>query len=105
MADDIVQVNFRMPADLKAALERAAEESRRSLTAEIVARLEASFRFPATGGGSDSKAEIRALLDSIRDLVTDDRERTATIMAEKLSERIRRNIDAHPTGKRQIDVD
>jgi hypothetical protein len=39
MAQNDVQVNFRMPADLKAALEAKANASYRSLTGEIVARL------------------------------------------------------------------
>jgi hypothetical protein len=39
-----LQVNFRMPASLKAMLEAAAKENHRSLTAELIARLEASFR-------------------------------------------------------------
>lgn len=34
-----MQVNFRMPADLKAALEVESKKNHRSLTAEIVARL------------------------------------------------------------------
>ncbi|WP_322886615.1 Arc family DNA-binding protein [Sinorhizobium medicae] len=38
-----MQVNFRMPAALKSELENAAREHNRSLTAEIVSRLEASF--------------------------------------------------------------
>ena len=38
-----LQVNFRMPASLKAALEAAAKENHRSLTAELVARLESTF--------------------------------------------------------------
>ncbi|MDP3978329.1 MAG: Arc family DNA-binding protein [Pseudomonas sp.] len=38
-----LQVNFRMPADLKARLENASKENHRSLTSEVVARLEASF--------------------------------------------------------------
>ncbi|WP_090311397.1 Arc family DNA-binding protein [Pseudomonas linyingensis] len=38
-----LQVNFRMPADLKARLEAVAKENHRSLTAEIVARLEESL--------------------------------------------------------------
>ncbi|EIM13942.1 Arc family DNA-binding protein [Pseudomonas chlororaphis] len=38
-----LQVNFRMPAELKAELERAAKESGRSLTAEVVARLDLSL--------------------------------------------------------------
>lgn len=37
------QVNFRMPAELKQKLETAAAENRRSITAELVARLEESF--------------------------------------------------------------
>lgn len=37
------QVNFRMPAELKAKLEEAAARNKRSTTAEIVSRLEESF--------------------------------------------------------------
>lgn len=43
MSKNIVQVNFRMPEDLKNRLEAATHVSKRTLTAEIVARLEASF--------------------------------------------------------------
>ncbi|ASL26230.1 Arc family DNA-binding protein [Azotobacter chroococcum] len=39
-----LQVNFRMPAELKARLEQAAKENHRSVTAELVARLEESFQ-------------------------------------------------------------
>jgi hypothetical protein len=38
-----LQVNFRIPAELKTFLEQAAKESGRSLTAEIVARLNLSI--------------------------------------------------------------
>ena len=38
-----VQVNFRMPADLKAALEVESKKNHRSLTAEVVARLAESL--------------------------------------------------------------
>lgn len=38
------QVNFRIPPDLKDSLEKAAEENKRSITAELVARLEESFQ-------------------------------------------------------------
>jgi len=37
------QFKLRMPAALRAQVEQAAKESRRSLNAEIVLRLEASF--------------------------------------------------------------
>lgn len=42
MSKEELQVNFRMPASLKAELEQAAKKNRRSVTAEVVARLEAS---------------------------------------------------------------
>lgn len=42
-SEPIVQVNFRMPASLKARLESAAAASHRTVTAELVARLEGSF--------------------------------------------------------------
>lgn len=44
MAPEISQVNFRMPTELKERLERGAKSNKRTLTAEIVARLEDSFR-------------------------------------------------------------
>lgn len=43
MARTDPQVNFRIPAELKAKLEQAAHENGRSITNELVARLEASF--------------------------------------------------------------
>jgi hypothetical protein len=46
MARDDPQINIRMPAALKARLEDAALDLGRSVTAEIVARLEQSFLGP-----------------------------------------------------------
>ena len=43
MARNDPQVNLRLPASLKARLDEQTERTKRSLTAEIVARLEASF--------------------------------------------------------------
>lgn len=43
MSKPDLQVNFRIPAELKARLEAASKENHRSLTAELVARLEESF--------------------------------------------------------------
>lgn len=42
MSKEELQVNFRMPASLKGELEALARQNRRSLTAEVVARLERS---------------------------------------------------------------
>lgn len=43
MARSDPQINFRIPQELKDALDAASAENRRSLTAEVVARLQASF--------------------------------------------------------------
>lgn len=48
MARSDIQVNFRMPIVLKERLEDAARTSNRTLTAEIVSRLEASLSAPAS---------------------------------------------------------
>ncbi|NWB63900.1 Arc family DNA-binding protein [Pseudomonas sp. F1002] len=48
-----LQVNFRMPASLKDELEALAKLNHRSLTAEIVARLEGSVGEPNEMGISD----------------------------------------------------
>ena len=46
-ASEQIQVNFRMPADLKARIEAAAEANNRTTTAELVAALEEKFPPPA----------------------------------------------------------
>lgn len=43
MAKDFSQVNFRMPTELKEKLEEASRKNERSLTSELVSRLEDSF--------------------------------------------------------------
>lgn len=60
-----MQVNFRMPAELKARLEQAAKENHRSVTAELVARLESTFMQPV----SDSDAEGQEKRDQLRERV------------------------------------
>lgn len=44
MAKSYTQVNFRIPEKLKEQLEQAAKENENSITAELVARLEQSFK-------------------------------------------------------------
>ena len=59
-----LQVNFRMPADLKAQLEEAARQNKRSTTAEVVARLQESFSAkPDTAAleGRIAGMELRAM--------------------------------------------
>ncbi len=43
MAKDYTQVNFRMPTKLKEQIEKSASNNERSITAELVARLEQSL--------------------------------------------------------------
>lgn len=43
MAQDYTQVNFRIPTTLKEKIESSAIENNRSITSELVARLEKSF--------------------------------------------------------------
>lgn len=50
MARSDPQVNFRIPAELKEAIEAAAALSNRTVTAEIVSRLQASFPQPSESG-------------------------------------------------------
>lgn len=62
MARSDPQVNIRLPADLKARLEVAAEAAARSLTAEIIVRLESSFRHgihPERGAVETDQAQVR----------------------------------------------
>lgn len=47
MARTEPQINLRIPAELKDQLDQAAAENKRSLTAEVVARLEQTFLAPA----------------------------------------------------------
>jgi len=57
------QVNFRIPASLKADLEAAAEQNKRSVTAELIARLEASFAMVIPAAGSSIEAMNRQAAD------------------------------------------
>lgn len=58
------QVNFRMPQELRDQLEAASKANKRTLTAEIVARLQDSFIEPAEGTAI-SQASVGELIDEI----------------------------------------
>lgn len=49
MARTDPQLNFRIPAELREKLDAAAASNKRSLTSELIARLQASFEEPAHG--------------------------------------------------------
>lgn len=64
MARSDVQINIRIPEELKARLDASAGENRRSLTAEIVARLEYSYHAalkPPEQPDSDDWERVRRL--------------------------------------------
>lgn len=63
MARNDPQVNLRMPADLKERLDAAAQENKRSLTAEVVERLESTFV------ELERAAMIRSLIEFQADLL------------------------------------
>lgn len=81
MARGDQQLKFRVPAELKESLDAAAAANRRSLNAEIIARLEATF--PPPGFEQKKRYEIARHQrdDALRNL-KDIQERLARIEAE-----------------------
>lgn len=63
MAREDLHFRLRIPGDLKNRIERAAVSNRRSMTAEIVARLEISFDDRITTSPDELKALIREAVD------------------------------------------
>lgn len=57
---DQVQVNFRMPVDLRERIKLAAEENNRSMNAEIIATLEEAYPDPY-----DKDAAVLALIEQV----------------------------------------
>lgn len=61
MARSDPQMNFRIPADLKEQLEKVAKENNRSLTSELISRLDESLNKVEY----DSNKDVHAKLDNI----------------------------------------
>lgn len=75
MARDDLHFRLRLPEEIKLKIEEAAEANRRSMTAEIVARLEESFQPDMFGVPKGAQPEIKEILVSTRrimDLLTKD---------------------------------
>lgn len=72
MANDYTQVNFRIPAKLKEQIENSAEKNNRSITAELVSRLEQSFEEAYIDTVSDAvinellEGTVSRLLDAMK---------------------------------------
>jgi Arc-like DNA binding domain. len=83
MAKDDLYFRLRLPEELKKRVQEAAEASHRSMTAEIIARLERSFtddrfQYPAVFQPAVSSTQVarndpsRELLESIREVVREE---------------------------------
>ncbi len=72
MARTDPQVNFRIPAELKDKLDNAAKENGRTLTAELILRLEMTFEQDDTI--HDLSARIERLENEVASLEEDQRE-------------------------------
>lgn len=62
------QVNFRLPADLRDQLQASAVASGRTLTAEIIARLQGSFEALPRGANASLDAKLEDVQKGIRRL-------------------------------------
>jgi RNase H-fold protein (predicted Holliday junction resolvase) len=65
MAREDLHFRLRIPEELKAKIEGAAQSNRRSMTAEIIDRLEASF-----GGEERLWDEVNRISDAVEELHT-----------------------------------
>lgn len=108
MARNDPQVNFRMPQDLRDMLEDSAKTSKRTLTAEIIARLESSFANDVTNtlGDNDSMvitidsrgypiswSELSAYVDAVRKLgKADPRKLSVVVITPKLADSEGRDV-------------
>lgn len=67
MARSDPQLNFRIPAELRDKLEAAAKENNRSLTGELIARLDQSFD---TRDADIAQGTAEAMLKSLKMTIT-----------------------------------
>lgn len=79
MSREDPQFKLRMPLELKARIEQAAKDNRRSLNAEIVARLEESFALRSMDAIEAARPE--ALEHELVDLVTQSHHLTSELHA------------------------
>ena len=62
-------VRLRVPPDLKKKIEESADQSNRSQSAEMVARLEQSFNEPMSFNPNDTEAITRLVAKSMQELL------------------------------------
>lgn len=66
MAQEYTQVNFRIPTNLKEKIEVSALENNRSITSELVSRLEQSFNSTNNNEVHDLKKEMERMNETIK---------------------------------------
>lgn len=81
---------LRMPAELKGRLEAAAASQRRTVTAEIVHRLEQSFAAPAVPG-EDFLEVVAQMKRELEELGRRDRELNSPLHQQRLRKALRVN--------------
>ncbi len=68
MAQEYSQVNFRIPSKLKEDIEKAAFANNRSITSELVSRLEQSFEHQENSDIAQLKQQIERMDQTIKTL-------------------------------------
>ena len=68
MAQEYSQVNFRIPSKLKEDIEKAAFANNRSITSELVSRLEQSFEHQENSDVAQLKQQIERMDQTIKTL-------------------------------------
>ncbi len=89
--DTEVQTNLKIPKSLKEKLKIAAKENHRSMTAELIARLQDSFNAENTHTSSTERPE---LTEEMR------RELLASMIAEMVEERLLKQLEEREKSKK-----
>lgn len=68
MKKDNVQVNFRLPQELKQKLEQSAQDNGRSITSELIVRLDKSFENQTMQSDDITQTKLDQILHEIQSL-------------------------------------
>lgn len=109
MARNDPQVNFRMPQELRDKLESAAKANSRTLTAEIVARLERSFAMSDLGMGGDA-LDLTGYLSLVLSLIIrDDKDNHIKPeykdLADQITQRLGKSLLIDKSGQHNVIID
>lgn len=91
------QVNFRIPAELKAQLEAAADQNKRSITAELIARLEETFAIDASLERVAPGASVTGtagLLEDMHAQLVERKDEAVSAAMSVYADRIERNMQS-----------